>query len=157
MFFGDPPTAFANLARSLRSGGRIAFLAWQDLAVNDWAMVPALAALQHVPLPELDDTTQTQAFSLADPDHTTALLHQAGFTDIVLDPVTAPLWLGASVNDAVRYLQHADLAHTLFTAIPEDTAAAGWAAVTDALRPHAGDEGVELPGAAWLITGRTPS
>jgi len=32
MFFGDPPAAFANIARALRSGGRLALLPWQTPA-----------------------------------------------------------------------------------------------------------------------------
>ena len=53
MFFDDPVAAFANLGRALRPGGRIAFTCWRDLLVNDWLMVPAGAALQYVPMPDL--------------------------------------------------------------------------------------------------------
>ena len=53
MFFDDPVAAFTNLGRALRPGGRIAFTCWRELAVNDWLMVPAGAALQHVPMPDL--------------------------------------------------------------------------------------------------------
>src|SRR5207248_3163461 len=34
MFFPDPPAAFANLARALRSGGRLAFVCWRSPAEN---------------------------------------------------------------------------------------------------------------------------
>ena len=44
MFFDDPQVAFANLARSLLSGGRVVFACWQDLVVNEWLMVPVGAA-----------------------------------------------------------------------------------------------------------------
>ena len=40
MFFADPLAAFANLARALRPGGRVAVLAWRALGDNDW-MRPA--------------------------------------------------------------------------------------------------------------------
>jgi hypothetical protein len=55
MFFDDPHVAFANLARSLRSGGRVAFACWQELLANEWLMVPAGAALAYVPMPDLGE------------------------------------------------------------------------------------------------------
>jgi ubiquinone/menaquinone biosynthesis C-methylase UbiE len=36
MFFSDPTAAFANIARGLRPGGRIAFVCWQPVANNEW-------------------------------------------------------------------------------------------------------------------------
>src|SRR5207302_7733270 len=36
MFFGDPVAAFANIARSLRPGGRLSLLTWQGPAGNEW-------------------------------------------------------------------------------------------------------------------------
>jgi ubiquinone/menaquinone biosynthesis C-methylase UbiE len=35
-FFGDPPAAFANLARATAPGGRLALLTWQAPARNEW-------------------------------------------------------------------------------------------------------------------------
>ena len=40
MFFDDPVAAFTNIAGALRPGGRLAFVCWQDLMVNDWMLVP---------------------------------------------------------------------------------------------------------------------
>jgi hypothetical protein len=55
MFFDDPHAAFANFARSLRSGGRVVFACWQELLANEWLMVPASAALSYVPMPDLGE------------------------------------------------------------------------------------------------------
>jgi SAM-dependent methyltransferase len=65
MFFADPAAAFANIARGLRPGGRLVFVCWQNLADNEWIMVPGAAAAQHVALPPLDDPTAPGPFSLA--------------------------------------------------------------------------------------------
>lgn len=35
MFFDDPTAAFTHIARSLRPGGRLSFVCWQDLGAND--------------------------------------------------------------------------------------------------------------------------
>ncbi|MGH9286473.1 MAG: class I SAM-dependent methyltransferase, partial [Acidimicrobiales bacterium] len=53
MFFSDPAAAFANIGRALRPGGRLAMLAWRELARNEWvtAMRAALAAGRTLPAP----------------------------------------------------------------------------------------------------------
>jgi ubiquinone/menaquinone biosynthesis C-methylase UbiE len=35
MFFADPAAAFANIRGAMRTGGRLAFACWQDLAHNE--------------------------------------------------------------------------------------------------------------------------
>ena len=40
MFFQDPVAAFRNVGRALRSGGRIAFVAWAGVKDNPWFHVP---------------------------------------------------------------------------------------------------------------------
>src|SRR3954470_23783743 len=52
MFFDDPVVAFTNLRGAIAPGGRMAFVCWQPLFVNEWMTVPALAVAEHVPLPE---------------------------------------------------------------------------------------------------------
>lgn len=41
MFFDDPRAAFANLARALRPGGRLAFVCPQDPLRSEWVAVPS--------------------------------------------------------------------------------------------------------------------
>ena len=47
MFFDDPTAAFANIARSLRPGGRLGLLAWQELAANEWLVALRRALEDH--------------------------------------------------------------------------------------------------------------
>jgi SAM-dependent methyltransferase len=157
MFFDDPLAAFANFAGALRSGGRLVFTCWRDMAQNDWVMVPTVAALDHVPVPNGSSTTAAHgAFSLADPQATTDLLVAAGFEDVAVTAVDAPMWMGASLDDAVAFMKTTEFAEVLFADIDPTTAATGWDAVTRALADHVTAEGVELDGAAWLVTATIP-
>ena len=61
MFFDDPVAAFGNMRTALRSEGRVVFVCWQDLMVNEWMAVPGIAAAQHVPLPDLDPSAPDPA------------------------------------------------------------------------------------------------
>src|SRR4030095_10752323 len=47
MFFSDPTTAFANIARGLRPGGRIAFVCWTPVANQQGSPLLSAAGAQH--------------------------------------------------------------------------------------------------------------
>jgi SAM-dependent methyltransferase len=153
MFFDDPDAAFANLARSLRPGGRTVFTCWQNVLANEWLMVPVGAALAHVPMPELGEAGRPGPFSLAEPDRIRSILAGAGFTDVNVDDVRCPMRMGSTVEDTVSFMQSTDMADTLMADVSDAAAAVAWAAVREALRPYAGPYGVVLQGAAWLVTG----
>ena len=86
MFFNDPVAAFSNLRRALKEGGHLAFVCWRALADNDLDAVPLEAARPHLPVPLVTGLENDPPFSLADPDTVHALLGEAGFRDISVDP-----------------------------------------------------------------------
>ena len=157
MFFDDPDAAFASLARSLRPGGRAVFTCWQDLLANEWLMVPASAALAHVPMPDLGEAGQPGPFSLAEPDRIRSILTAAGLAEVTVDDVRCPMRLGSTVEATVSFMQRTDMAAALMADVTDEVAAAAWAAVREALEPYAGPDGVVLQGAAWLVTATRPS
>ena len=154
MFFDDPVAAFANIRRALKPGGRVVFACWQDLLRNEWIMVPAGAALEHLPMPDLGEPGAPGPFSLANPDKVRSVLHDADLQDVQIDDLVAPMAMGDSVDEAVAFMQHSDMGDALMKDVSDETAARAWAAVRDALEPHANAQGVELNGAAWLVRAR---
>lgn len=156
MFFEDPGAAFANIGSALRPGGRLVFLCWQDLSGNEWLMVPASAALQHVPMPDLGAPGAPGPFSLADPEHVTGVLTGAGFDDVTTTPVEAPIVLGRDADDAVEFLRGTGMARALLDQADAATAERALATVTAALRPYEQPDGLRLGGAAWLVTATQP-
>ena len=157
MFFDDPPAAFANLARALRSGGRMVFSCWQELLANEWLTVPAGATLAHVPMPDLGEPGRPGAFSLADPNRVRSILDGAGFTEVGVDDCRCPMPMGSTVDDTVSFMKGTDMAATLMADVSEDAATAAWQAVRAALAPYAGPVGVVLGGAAWIVTATKPA
>jgi len=129
MFFDDPDAAFANLARSMRSGGRVVFACWQELPANEWLMVPIGAALAHVPMPDLGEPGGPGPFSLADRDRMRSILEGAGFADVGVDDFRCPMPMGATVDDTVTFIQGTDMAATVMADVSDDDAAAAWDAV----------------------------
>ena len=153
MFFGDPATAFANIARALRPSGRLALVVWQAIAANEWvtAIDGALGE------PESEDDGDDEAgyapgpFSLADSALCASLVEGAGFADVIVEDLRIPLALG-TVDRAQAFLE---------TWIDEDLDDAGRARAAASLHrlleENATGEGVLLRSATWLITGRRPS
>lgn len=85
MFFAEPIPAFKNLRATLRSGGRIAFVCWQPMPLNEWFAVPMAAAFSILPPPtETPPATAPGPFAFSDQDYVSGILTEAGFSDVSL-------------------------------------------------------------------------
>jgi SAM-dependent methyltransferase len=82
MFFADPVTAFTNVRRSLRSGGRLGFICWRALAANPWMNEPLEAARPFLPPLAAPDPTAPGPFAFANDDRVRAILSDSGFAEI---------------------------------------------------------------------------
>jgi len=153
MFFEDPETAFANLGRALRPGGRLVFVAWQGLDRSEWILVPGAAAALHVGMPEGIAPDAPGPYALSDPTRVRRILDAAGFVAVSVDEVIRPMRIGDDVDDAVSFIQSIPVVHDLLASAPADNRSAAVDAAREALRPYAGREGVVMDNnAAWLVT-----
>jgi len=153
MFFADAVAAFANVGRALAPGGRLAFACWQEMAHNHWILVPFGAMTAVVGRPEPPPPDAPGPWSLADPDRVRAVLAAAGFTGVGLETVDAPMWLGDTVDEAYDFIRASNNARLLLEGKDPEAAARALAALRTALEGvEAGDEGLVLPGRAWVVT-----
>jgi SAM-dependent methyltransferase len=155
MFFADPPAAFANIRRSLRPGGRIAFLSWQPFENNEWltTLFDALAAGRDLPTPAAGEPGP---FGLADAEAVSTLLREAGFVDGHLTSISAPMWLGDSVEDAWAFVAQMGLVRGLTDNLDDVSRKHAMAELRRRISANATADGVTLGSAAWLITARQP-
>jgi SAM-dependent methyltransferase len=153
MFFGDPPAAFANLARALRPGGRLALLVWRTMAENEFFTAPraAVALGRELPAPPPDGPGP---FSLADPDRVRALLTGAGLTGVALQARDVPMTVGRDAAQAEAFLA-GQLAWALRELSEADRERAR-AGLRDLVAARLGPHGVRLGSAAWVVTARKP-
>ena len=153
MFFADAVAAFSNIAGAMRPGGRIVMEAWRGAGENEWIreIRGALDAGRGLPAPP---SGMPGPFAQADPDHVRAVLSSAGFSDIELEAVDEPFWIGTGADDAFRFMSTGGLARGMLKDLDE----AGRRRALDALRAtmaaHAGRDGVAFGSAAWLISAR---
>lgn len=150
-FFGDPRAAFANIARALCGGGRLALLSWQPLLANEWAgeLTAALAAGRVLPAPP---PGAPGPFALGDPGRVRQLLAGAGFTGIEIDPMQAPMWLGADPDDAYAFAL--GLLGWMLEGLDENSRARALAALRATVTAHSTADGVVYESSAWLIRAR---
>jgi SAM-dependent methyltransferase len=159
MFFDDPVAAFTNIGRTLRPGGRLSFVCWQDLVVNDWMFVPGMAIAKHVPIPEPGEPGAPGPFSLADPNRIEEILTAAGFENIGIQAVRAPLALGGgpTVEGTVDFLRDTTMGERFLKGASVDMIQTALTAVTTSLTPFVTPDGVKLDGAAWIVTAQQPT
>jgi SAM-dependent methyltransferase len=148
MFFGDLPAAFANVARAVRSGGRIALLTWQPLSENEWiqAFMGALAAGRDLPGPPPDGPGP---FTLAEPDRVRAVLGGTGFGDVTLEPLRTGMWFGDDAEDAHRFIL--GQLGWMLQGLDAGTRARAEESLRSTMVAHESADGVDFDSAAWLI------
>ena len=151
MFFNDPVAAFTNVGRGVRSGGRLALMAWRELDRNEWLMElrGALAMGRELPIPPPDAPTP---FALADPDRVRGILGQAGYADVAFQPIDEPIEVGRDVDDAYAFTQTMGIVEGLSHDLDVDAKAEAMDNIRKLLAAHETSDGVLLGSAAWLIT-----
>jgi SAM-dependent methyltransferase len=150
MFFDDPATAFCNLRKALRRGGRLAFLCWRSREENPvfttgFAEAAAALGLREKPGPPA-------AFSLAGTGRVGALLSGAGFGGVEFAQADEPMLVGRDVDDVLEYERASPTASEILAGLSPAQAAELTRQVRDRLAAYASPDGVVMPGAAWLVT-----
>src|SRR5262245_16020298 len=138
MFFDDARAAFRNLHAAARSNGRLSFVCWQDLAKNPWAARPLEAVMRLLPasaMPDLLLEGRPGPFFMSDPARVRAILGDAGWKDVSLEPVEMRLHFGgaATLDEAVEYSFQIGPAARAMTDAPDNLKPALGAALRQAL------------------------
>ena len=151
MFFGDPGAAFANIGRALRPGGRLVILVWQAREHNEWAIAidRALATGSAPAEPGAPD-----AFSLADPAATTALLRAAGFVDMGCTAVRQPVYYGRDPDTALAWVRRFGNTQRALRQLDPPAAERTLDRLRETMTEHLGADGVRFDSGAWLVTAR---
>ena len=145
MFFADPRAAFANLARALQPGGRLAVLVWQRAVDNEWsgAVDDALG---------IDGDSMAQAWSLADPEVVRATL--ADFVDIDLVDVAAPMFWGDDAETGFGFITGLSSVKDALGRLGADERAGAEQRIRDLVTTHLTPAGVLFDSRAWVVTAR---
>jgi SAM-dependent methyltransferase len=155
MFFSDPTTAFANVRRAMKPGGRVALAVFRAAGDDLWPNGGPLAAVRHLlpPLPA-PGPEEPGPFSWADPGRVHRILEGAGFQEVSLTALDPLIQLGERAAEAAQFMM---LFGPLTRILPALTApqrdAVRWA-IEVFFQGHTTSQGVVLPAANWVVRAR---
>jgi SAM-dependent methyltransferase len=150
MFFADPATAFANIARSLRPGGRLAMLVWQSHDRNEWAT--AIHRSLGGGRPATPPADGPDPFSLADPGVTQDILTAAGFSEAGFGDVHEPVFYGQDTGAACDAVLRLRAAQDILAELDAPATAQALRRLRAALAAHDIGNGVLFDSRAWIVT-----
>jgi ubiquinone/menaquinone biosynthesis C-methylase UbiE len=151
MFFADIDTAFGEMLRVLKPGGRVAFLAWGPFAqpLFDSTVAVVLRLVPGASMPEAAST----AFRFAAKGSIEDVLRRNRFRNIEERHMTLPRAWGGSPQDLWQYTQEVSTPlQPLFQAIPASLRTEVDEAVAVALARFQSGEGITVPVNVVLAT-----
>jgi SAM-dependent methyltransferase len=150
MLLADPATSLQETRRVLRPGGRVALAAWTASEDNLWLSAIG-AAMTELGYAEPPPPGEPGPFAFAEPGHIEALLEDAGFDDVVVQPFDL-VFRYASTDE------HFERHRALSTRLEEQLAPLSPAehtrlrdAIDARLAPFAGPDGaLAVPARTWV-------
>jgi SAM-dependent methyltransferase len=156
IYLPDRKAALSGMRAALRHGGRLGAIVYSTPEANRFFSVPVSiirrAAQLPPPLPG-----QPGPFSLGTPDVLRHELEAAGFVDVDVRALPAPLRL-ASAAECVRFERESFGAlHQMLAGLGADAQAAVWQEITDALREFEGPNAFVAPCELLVVAAAKPS
>lgn len=153
MFFRDTDVAFANIARSLRSAGRLVMMVWQAHEHNEWSVeIEQSLAGREEARPRAEAVLDP--FSLADPGTVVRTLDEAGFADVTFTGVDEPVHYGPDVATALEWVRGFACTNEALRSLDPASSQRALERLREALVVHAGADGVWFDSRAWIVAAR---
>lgn len=154
MFFEDPAAAFANIRQQIRADGRMAFMCWQKLSLNDWAFAPLQAALPLLKeAPPQPDPHAPGPFAFADKDRLADILTSAGWKSVAIEPFETPVTLpGDDVEASAAFMLKLGPLSRLIAAQNLDSGPIEDALKSSLTEEMGADGQVTMKSACWRVT-----
>ena len=144
IYFPDRHQALTGIHHALRDGGRFATVTYSTAATNGFFSLPVqiIRERAHLPAPA---PGQPGPFSLADPELLERDLTAAGFRDVVVDVIDAPVIL-PSAAECVRFERESFGAlHQMLGSMTADDQTSVWAEIEEALSQYNTPDGFVGP------------
>lgn len=140
IYFPDRRRALAGMRRVLRPGGRIAAVTYSSADANAFFSIPVsvIRAAAQLPAPA---PGQPGPFSLGDEAVLRAALEEAGFVDVEVRRISAPLRLPTAADCVLFERESFGALHQLMGPLTAREREATWARITEELAEYEGTDG----------------
>jgi SAM-dependent methyltransferase len=161
MFFENPVAAFENIRRAAKAGGQLAFVCWRTEAENPTFTLGSDLLLARLPTPPPAAPAGAPGpMSFADPDVLRAVLDEAGWVGIAIEPFDANCDYGTDGSDGVerrvRMVLSGQSGRLAVEQLRPVLGEQGWNDLLDEVRAEVRtaitDGRVQFPGRTWLVT-----
>ena len=154
MFFEDPRAAFGNLAKALRPGGRMVFVAWVETARNPWFKIPQEAAIRRLGAPPPTNPQAPGPLAFANASRVVDLLRGAGLVHVRAETIDSLLTPPGDVAAAARIASRVGPAARIMKARngSEEDAKAIETQVAQGLQPYEQDGSARVPAVVHLFS-----
>lgn len=151
MFFADPASAFDNIRKALKPGGRLRFVCWRAMMDNQWATVPLMAARDLLPAQEPPDPNAPGPFAFADSARLRAILERAGFKNVTAEKLDSVMNMAPTAREAAQFSLGIGPLARASAECDDATKAKIVVRVTEAMKKFETANGVAPPAACWLV------
>ncbi|USX54950.1 class I SAM-dependent methyltransferase [Lentzea sp. HUAS12] len=152
MFFDDPTAAFANLLKACT--GELCFITWRGRDENPFMTTASEVAATLAPDAPAPDLNGPGPHAFADPGHTRAVLADAGWTGIDVEPVDRTCTIPE--NLLATYLSNLGPISRALAAVPAEDRPGMLAGVRSAFDGFVHGDEVRVPAACWQVTASAP-
>ncbi|MEP3276223.1 MAG: class I SAM-dependent methyltransferase [Stappiaceae bacterium] len=161
MFFSNPVAGLRNMRRALKPGGRMAHIVWRNRDDNPWLSMAKDVVLEFLPQPGADaQTCGPGPFSMSNADTVSKMMQVAGYENIELKRVDAPVLVGNDVKDAIAFQLAIGPAGEVFReagAIAEEKRNEIEEALAKAINQQKiSSDGIVMDSSSWVISGTNP-
>ncbi len=144
IYFPDQHKALTGMRDQLREGGRVGAITYASAALNGFFAIPVGIIRRRAALPA-PLPGQPGPFSLGDPDVLAKRLSDAGFKDVRIERVIAPVRLDSAL-DCLQFEQESFCAlHQMLAGLSEPEKDDAWAEIEEALGQFEHDGRFEGP------------
>ena len=155
IYFPDQQAAFAGMLRALRPGGKLAGIVYSTADNNGFFSIPVSVIRRRAELPP-PLPGQPGPFSFGAPGVAEGALRQAGFVDVTVSAVAAPLRMASSA-DCVRFERESFGAlHQMLAKLDDAGREAAWAEIAERLAEFDGPDGFVGPCELLVVSGTRP-
>ena len=154
MFFDDPFEAFKNIFSSVRVGGQLSFVCWQDPSLNPWQSLSLQVIRGYLDMPS-PPPRSPGPFAFHEKDYVKEILEKSGFSNISFDDnqENITMFAGKSLQEASEdYLA----INPVVTEMLKDSTDDLKSEIVESLKEafsgfHRGD-GLVFPSATWVVS-----
>lgn len=144
IYFPDRQRALEGMRRALRPGGRFGAVTYSSPEANTFFSIPVsvIRAAAQLPAPT---PGQPGPFSLGDEDVLRSAFEDAGFVDVELRRISAPLRLPTAADCVLFERESFGALHQLMGSLNAREREATWARITEELAEYEGTDGFVGP------------